>query len=90
MAAERRAAGGRSEEEVLPAGWTSSVDAASGATYYTAPSGLTQWEAPAAPADDALPEGWAAEVDANGATYFKPTRRGGAAQWERPTAPPPL
>jgi len=34
--------------EVLPPGWTSAVDPASGATYYVDPNQQTSWERPGA------------------------------------------
>ena len=67
----------------LPPGWTSTLDPSSGRTYYTSPTGATQWEPPAAggmappaapslPAPAApLPPGWQAAVDpGSGKTYY--------------------
>ena len=64
--------------ETLPAGWSSSVDEASGDTYYVSPAGEAQWSQPEHP----LPAGWARVESPDGA-YFANAATG-ESSWQRP------
>jgi len=69
----------------LPAGWASTLDAASGRSYYhNGASGETTWERPAPAPGDVLPAGWAAVV-AGGVRYYH-NATSGETTWDRPGA----
>lgn len=81
-----------SSAESLPAGWTESIDPASGNAFYCfAATGETTWTRPvgATPLDIPLPEGWQECVDSASGAPFYTFVATGQTTWERPVPEAP-